>query len=76
MEFDMLYPKPFDVNMVTRRVRFFLGNNWVAVGDIQISSQKLFCMDITMPDMQTFLANRESLDDGTFDWLEWGPRMN
>lgn len=76
MNFALLYPQPFDFDMNARKVKFFLGDRWIAVGDIQIAQQKSACMDITMPDIEGFLHSREFLDDGTFDWLEWGPRVN
>lgn len=76
MNFDDLYPKPIDVNMDTRKMKFFLNGTWIVVGDIKITSQKAFCMDVTMPDVESFIFDREYLDDGTLDWLEWGPRLN
>lgn len=75
MDIYTSFPCPFDVNEVTRKAKFLLGDRWILIGEIVIGSDKndLF---IEVPDVEQFLASREHLDDGTLDWAEWGPRMN
>lgn len=75
LRFDFSEAKNFDVNMVTKKMKFFLGDRWIVVGDIKTTCHKDH-MDIQMPDIEMFLIQREHLDDGTYDWLDWGPRVN
>lgn len=72
---DSVYPASFDCNFILKKARFFLGDRWILIGDIMLSQDKN-TTDVTMPDVEEFLAGLEALDDGTFDWLEWGPRVN
>jgi hypothetical protein len=33
-------------------------------------------MEVDMPDVGKFIMERLYLDDGTMEWMEWGPRVN
>lgn len=70
-----LYPSPFNANMTTKKAKFFMNGSWILVGDITLTCDKN-CMSVMLPDIGVFLESREYLDDGTFDWAEWGPRLN
>jgi hypothetical protein len=72
---DLLYPPSVEVNMNLKKQRLFVGDRWIDIGDVQIWQDKTG-MHVVLPDFEVFLAQINDLDDGTFDWLEWGPRVN
>lgn len=76
MEFEKdLYPAPFDINTTIGKARFFLGDKWIEIGEVEIKQKGNVC-EVALPDFGKFLADRVWLDDGTLDWVEWGPRVN
>lgn len=77
MRFNFDSPSPFDVSMITNKTKFFLGDKWIYVGENKTTlARNGGVLEVDIPDIEGFLAKRETLDDGTFDWLEWGPRVN
>lgn len=75
MDFNMLYPNPFEMNDYQKKARMFLGDRWVVVGDFVIAGGK-YGFIVETPDVRAWLASREHLDDGTLEWAAWGPRVN
>lgn len=73
-------PTIFDINQLLKRVRFFLGDRWVDLGEIRYefvkTNENNGYLNMQIPDIELFIESREKLDDGTADWSVWGPRVN
>lgn len=70
-----IYPSACDFNVILRQARFLLGDRWILIGYYTCNRQGFFLV-ANLPDIGKFFEDREHLDDGTMDWLHWGPRMN
>lgn len=70
-----IYPPVCDFNVILRQARFLLGDHWILIGHYTCDVCGYFLV-ADLPDVNKFFEGREHLDDGTFDWLEWGPRVN
>jgi hypothetical protein len=69
-------PSSVDISFHTKKCRFFLGDRWLEVGKVSLKHSRAMVMDVDMPDVGAFILDRLHLDDGTEDWLKWGPRVN
>lgn len=76
LQFDLVYPSIFDMDMITNKMRFFLGDHWIEIGPILSQVVEPGIMQIIVPDLNMFVQSRQLLDDGTMDWAIWGPRLN
>lgn len=72
---DSVYINSLDCSFVLNKARFFLGDRWITIGELATTGKQELLV-VHLPDIEEFLEKREHLDDGTFDWLEWGPRVN
>lgn len=73
------FPIPiiFDINHGMKKVRFFLGDRWIIVGEITHTLHlPNKTIETNIPDLGQFLEKRKDLDDGSYDWAAWGPRVN
>lgn len=73
---DDIYPESIDINETTRKVRFFLGDRWIEIGEMEMIYESRYVVDIEMPDIEGFLMQQFALDNGSEDWLNWGTRLN
>ena len=73
-----LAPSSIDISFHTKKCRFFLGDRWIDVGPVSLKTHRslILDMEVQMPDVGAFLIERLDLNDGTEDWMEWGPRVN
>lgn len=68
-----------DLNFDLQQARFFLGDHWIPLGSIPRTTTKDkhgLIISVNMDVLDQFLLERMAADDGTDDWLEWGPRVN
>lgn len=68
-----------DLNFHLQQARFFLGDHWIKLGSILRTTTRDkhgLIMSVNMEVLDQFLLERLAADDGTGDWLEWGPRVN
>lgn len=72
---DPVYINTIDCSFLLKKARFFLGDRWIDIGPIKLRNNQ-YMTEMDMPDIETFIARRIDLNDGTEDWLEWGPRLN
>lgn len=73
------YPPSLDINFFLKKGRFFLGDRWIDIGKVESITERTskgLIFHVNMPQIEEFFEKREYLDDGTFDWYEWGPRVN
>lgn len=77
MRFSLEYPSPFDISEITNETKFFLGDRWIDVGNNEVKLHRNGGIaEIVLPDIEEFLIERQYLNDGTMEWLEWGPTVN
>lgn len=74
------YPPAIDVNTTRKKVLFFINDRWLEIGPIETVIEgrgtKSASVYMKFPDVGSYLEDRESLSDGTKDWVIWGPRVN
>lgn len=46
------------------------------IGEIKFHSVAKGEMEVELPDTEKWVNDRVDLDDGTIDWVRWGPRLN
>jgi hypothetical protein len=77
VELKDIYPPTLEINTVIGQARFFLGDRWIKIGKIEcidtVENGKYF-VEMQFPDIDLFMECRG--DDGSYDWAEWGVRMN
>lgn len=80
--FDILgkfyFPPVIRHDQHTQKSYLFVGDRWSAMGDIeyfyQPDSAKTGTIYMKIPD--PILYAQEHAEEGAYDWLQWGPRVN
>lgn len=73
------YPPAVDFNVESGKVKFFLGDRWVEIGEWAtrtIIEDGKMRVQMAMPNMTEFFDEQRLLDNGSDDWAMWGPRVN
>lgn len=76
---DSSYPPSIEINSTLRKMRFFLGDRWLEIGEakfITVVEKGRMFIRIDLPNVEAFLIQGEVQDNGTLDWYGWGPRVN
>lgn len=68
-----------DLNFDLQQARFFLGDRWYNIGPIShttIRDKQGLIMQVNMEHLDEFMERKLLDNDGSEDWMEWGPRVN
>lgn len=70
------YPPAVDISTITGKISYFMGDRWIAIGKVNFMFNTNGTIRMVLPDINLLLSQQIAKEDGSAEWLTWGPRLN